>query len=225
MFKNNLFKLNLNSSQIIKFGSHIGNSINKLDYSNIPYLCGIKNKTSYIDVSESVLQIKRLAFLQKKLLSKKESIIVHNNSGDKIIKSINNSINNNNLFNVKVLKNFNSGLVSNKEIRSKFLILKKFNYNNLSTFSSHKRNFFKLIDNKKISPLKEKVDQSYYNSYPSLLVLLGHDKNVLSEFKNKNILTSCLVDTKDFHYVSDYNILLNNKSVTSLNYFSKIFKV
>jgi len=212
---NNLFKINLNSNQLIKFGLHIGRDT--VDYTNYPFISGTRNNIKYIDISESVLQLRKLAYVYKKILFKREITLLDYDNKSRVLKKLSSSINSNSLYNFKVIKNFKSGLVSNKEIRKKFLFLKKYSNNYLL----RNNNFFR-PDNKNY--VSNKKDKPYSNDkFPSLLVLLGLNKNLLLEFKNKNILTSCTIDTSDFHYVSNYNIVLNNRSISSISYFSKIF--
>lgn len=218
-------KININTSQLIKFGSYLGNFSSKLDNSNIPYVYGIKNKIAYIDPGQCFASLKKLAYIDRKINSKNEGIYVLNSSRkDRYIQSLKTYLNRTNLNQVKNLGHFKSGIISNKEIRKHFSFFKKAPLKNVCYSSAN--NFFLQKNNLDLFKREHTPKTARYetNRFPVFMNLLKYDHNLVREFKRNRILTSCLLDTNNFHHVSDYNILYNNKSVSSNSFLVKILK-
>lgn len=213
-------KININTLQLIKFGSYIGSAPKLLDNSNLPYVYGIKNGNVLIDPNTSLVSLKQISLLSKKANAKNDGVYILNSSRkDRYIFALKEYLNKINVNNIKNLGTFKSGIVSNKEIRKNFSFFKK---KEAKKILSRHGNIF----GGRVGYIQEGSDRKNYstNIYPSLAHLLRFDKNYLSELRKSKILSSVLLDTNNFHHAADYNVLYNNKSTVSTSFLIKLLK-
>ena len=197
----------------MKFGLHVGGQAKYLNPSTKNFVLGRKNSLVFLDLNHTLTASRRIIFLLRKILLKKEILFSPTFFSNKNYTSILR------LFRYKG-KNKN-GFLSNREFTKKKIKIsfgKRYLRSRLVFLGKKEKTiaFFSKRKYRRYSAIKK---------LPSVALFPRLEGNLYSvlESRKKKILSVLFTNSDEKINVAHYSVLANNRSGSSLHYFYRVF--